>query len=357
MYARALEPWVASELLPRFHPPPREQWQPSDFLPDAAGPAFEDSVRALRAAASELPNDLLAVAAGAAAAAAAGANRLSLFNAMEGVRDETGAQQHAYARWGRAWAAEEARHARALSGWLYLSGRADGRALSASAQRLVGGGVDDGGAAGHPYKFFALSALQEGALKAAHGNAARLAGYHGAGCLSQLLAALAADDARHEAAAAALVGRIFAEDPEGAVVALAEVVARGVVMPGARLDDGWHAGANAAGGGGQNAASSGGGGGGATALYRDYAAAADALGVLTVADHAAGLEQLLAAWGVADLRLSGAAAAAQQLLVGLPASIRRLGELQLERRLRDRRRGLGRSASFSWIHKREVALG
>jgi hypothetical protein len=54
--------------------------------------------------------------------------------------------------------------------------------------------------------------------------------------------------------------------------------------------------------------------------------------------------------------VSGEAAAAQQLLMGLPQSIKRLGELQLERRLRDRRRGQGRSASFSWVHMREIAL-
>lgn len=60
---------------------------------------------------------------------------------------------------------------------------------------------------------------------------------------------------------------------------------------------------------------------------------------------------------VPNLRASGPAAAAQARLLALPPAVRRLGELQLERRLRDRRRGQGRSASFSWIRKREVALG
>ena len=157
-----------------------------------------------------------------------------------------------------------------------------------------------------------------------HSNAARLAGYHGAAQLSRLLAAVAADEARHEAAAAALVGRLFKTDPEGALLALSEVARRGVVMPGARMDDGWHGRGNTGGGGGggssggsggagggegsgsgrdagseaDSAGGSAGGGGGGTRLYRDYAAVADALGVFTIADYAAGLEQMMEAWDV-----------------------------------------------------------
>jgi hypothetical protein len=51
-----------------------------------------------------------------------------------------------------------------------------------------------------------------------------------------------------------------------------------------------------------------------------------------------------------------AAAAAQARLASLPAAVRRLGELQLERRLADRRRGAERSAAFSWVRCRQVPL-
>jgi hypothetical protein len=188
-----------------------------------------------------------------------------------------------------------------------------------------------------------------------HGNAARLAGYHGAAPLAQLLSAVASDEARHEAAAAAVVGKLLQADPEAALLALADVVTRGVVMPGARMDDGWHGRANARsassssggggggggggdgggdssdGGGGDAQGSEGGGSGadpdaavvgrgngnaggnGGSQLYRDYAAAADALGVFTVADHAAGLEQLLGAWEVSSFKADGRAAVKLQL--------------------------------------------
>ncbi len=60
---------------------------------------------------------------------------------------------------------------------------------------------------------------------------------------------------------------------------------------------------------------------------------------------------------MADLRLSGGAAAeAQDFLCKHSERIRRLADLQMERRLRDRKRGKAKSASFSWIFKREVSL-
>ncbi|GFH27875.1 uncharacterized protein HaLaN_26262 [Haematococcus lacustris] len=62
-------------------------------------------------------------------------------------------------------------------------------------------------------------------------------------------------------------------------------------------------------------------------------------------------------WGVAELSgLSGPAAAAQEYLMAQPQRVHRLAAIQAERRLRDRRRGKQRSASFSWIRGRQVAL-
>jgi hypothetical protein len=149
-------------------------------------------------------------------------------------------------------------------------------------------------------------------------------------------------------------------------------------------------------------------------LFADYASVADSLGVYSTSDYAAIVDHLVARWGVADLRVrarraacwpgcwlaglllgeagcclgrraapragpalaprappsppprpfprlpaaqvSGEAAAAQDFLCRHSERVRRLAELQMERRLRDRKRGRGRSASFSWVHGREVSL-
>lgn len=54
----------------------------------------------------------------------------------------------------------------------------------------------------------------------------------------------------------------------------------------------------------------------------------------------------------ADGRLEAAAA----LLRRHPALLRRLGELQLEGRLRSKRRDRARAAVFSWLYGRQVVL-
>jgi acyl-[acyl-carrier-protein] desaturase len=62
-------------------------------------------------------------------------------------------------------------------------------------------------------------------------------------------------------------------------------------------------------------------------------------------------------WDIANLRVSGGdAGEAQEYLCKHSERIRRLADLQLERKLRDRKRGKSKSAAFSWIFKREVSL-
>ncbi len=54
--------------------------------------------------------------------------------------------------------------------------------------------------------------------------------------------------------------------------------------------------------------------------------------------------------------LSGEAAEAQEYLCHHSDRIRRLADLQMERRLRDRKKGRSKTAAFSWIFKKEVSL-
>ena len=53
---------------------------------------------------------------------------------------------------------------------------------------------------------------------------------------------------------------------------------------------------------------------------------------------------------------SGAAIEAQDYLCKHSERIRRLADLQMERRLRDRKRGKAKTASFSWVFKKEISL-
>lgn len=134
------------------------------------------------------------------------------------------------------------------------------------------------------------------------------------------------------------------------MLAFANMMRKGIVMPGHLMDDGWHEAAN-------RSSSSSPGDGGASALFVDYAAVADAIGVYTVNDYAGIVDHLVQRWQVPQLRVSSVAAVeAQEYLCRHAERLRRLADLQMERRLRDRKRGRQRAAAFSWVGKREVLL-
>jgi len=193
-----------------------------------------------------------------------------------------------------------------------------------------------------------------------------------ASCLPRLLQAIAADKARHEAAFSAAAREALRRDPSGALAALSSSIAGGGLLrsPAAALgrrEEGPSARAGDEQGDGE------GGGGGADdggRLFLDASAAADALGVLTLRDRAAALDALCAAWGVGAAGEAAAAAALARgdaegareararaaFACGHGARVKALWDLQTERRLRDRRRGSGRSASFAWVFGRECGL-
>jgi acyl-[acyl-carrier-protein] desaturase len=60
---------------------------------------------------------------------------------LDGVRDETGASLTSWARWTRAWTAEENRHGDLLNKYLYLTGRVNMRAIEKTIQYLIGSGM------------------------------------------------------------------------------------------------------------------------------------------------------------------------------------------------------------------------
>jgi hypothetical protein len=125
------------------------------------------------------------------------------------------------------------------------------------------------------------------------------------------------------------VSQLFAADAAGAVQALAEVVQQGVVLPGARMNDGWHQQGNPTQLRSSNSSSSSSSSSMQSApqpmqeqqqqqadsagitvdgsiadvrccsqLYVDFMAAADALGIWTVNDVAAAVEQCCKVWQV-----------------------------------------------------------
>jgi len=331
--------WAETDLM-RYLKPVDKCWQPSDLLPDSASPDFEDQVIALRKAAQDLPLDYLVVLVGDMVTEEALPSYMNMLNTLDGTKDETGAQDQPWARWTRLWTAEENRHGDLLNKYLYLSGRVDMRSIETTIQRLIGSGLDPQ-LENNPYLCFVYTSFQERATKISHGNTARLATYYGDNALCKLCGVIAADESRHEMAYSNIVDQFFHRDPNGAMLAFADMMRKGIVMPAHFLDDGSHAASN----------------GPKANLFHDYAAVADNIGVYTTHDYADIVDHLVARWKVADhTGLRGDAAEAQEFLVNHSQRIRRLADIQAERRARDRKRGKARSAAFSWAFNRQVPL-
>ncbi|TVU02099.1 hypothetical protein EJB05_52465, partial [Eragrostis curvula] len=264
----------------------------------------------------------------------------SVPNRFEGVRDLTGADASAWARWIRGWSAEENRHGDVLNRYLLLSGRVDMRAVDRTVHRLIAAGMDafgggaDGAAARSAYHGFVYVAFQERATAVSHGNTARLVGGEGSGdaALARICGAVAADEKRHEAAYTRVVGKLFEVDPDAAVRAFAYMMRRRITMPAALMtDDGGD-------------------------LFARYAAAAQQAGVYTVSDYRAIVEHLVRQWRVEELAagLSGEGRRARDYVCGLPRKIRRMEEKAHDRAVQARKRPT--EVPFSWIFDRPVSV-
>ncbi|CAG9461242.1 unnamed protein product [Pedinophyceae sp. YPF-701] len=190
---------------------------------------------------------------------------LSQLNTLRGAQDETGASALPWAQWNRAWAAHENRHCDVLKRWLYLSGRADVRAVEVHVHALMQAGLDTG-AEGLPYAGLISAAFQvrrcpamrrEGEFTrrakarrcvatqrvrgrrrvslAARCDVAAQERWHsrafyalskaaeagGGPTLAKACRAISEDEKRQEVALSSAVTRLFEADPEGAVIAMA----------------------------------------------------------------------------------------------------------------------------------------
>ncbi|CAO2187373.1 unnamed protein product [Urochloa humidicola] len=332
-----LEPWAEAHVLPLLKPLDAA-WQPSDFLPNAAdADSFHAACLDIRARSVAVPDSILVCLVGNMVTEEALPTYQCVPNRFEGgVRDLTGADATAWARWIRGWSAEENRHGDVLSRYLLLSGRVDMRQVDATVHRLIAAGMDAMGAAACcPYHGFIYVAFQERATAISHGNTARLvaAAGEGDGELARICGAIAADEKRHEAAYTRIVGKLFEVEPDAAVRALGYMMRRRITMPAALMDDGRDA-----------------------DLYAHYAAAAQQAGVYTASDYREILEHMIGKWGVEELAagLSGEGRHARDYVCGLPEKIRRMEEKAHDRAALAKKKHT--AVPFSWIFDRPVNI-
>ncbi|XP_022728599.1 stearoyl-[acyl-carrier-protein] 9-desaturase, chloroplastic isoform X2 [Durio zibethinus] len=323
---KSLEDWAEKNIL--IHLKPVEKcWQPQDFLPDPASDGFDEQVKELRERAKEIPDDYFVVLVGDMITEEALPTYQTMLNTLDGTRDETGASLTPWAIWTRAWTAEENRHGDLLNKYLYLSGRVDMRQIEKTIQYLIGSGMDPH-TENNPYLGFIYTTFQERATFISHGNTARLAKEHGDIKLAQICGNIASDEKRHETAYTKIVEKLFEIDPDGTVVAFADMMRKKITMPAEFIYDGRD-----------------------DKLFDHFSAVAQRLGVYTAKDYADILEYLVDRWKVQELTgLSADGRKAQDYVCGLPPRIRRLEERAQQRAEQ------ASSIPFSWIFDREVKL-
>ncbi|EES01858.1 hypothetical protein BDA96_03G407100 [Sorghum bicolor] len=326
---RSLEGWAARSLLPLLKPV-EECWQPTDFLPDSSSEMFEHEVRELRARAAGLPDEYFVVLVGDMITEEALPTYQTMINTLDGVRDETGASACPWAVWTRAWTAEENRHGDILGKYMYLSGRVDMRMVEKTVQYLIGSGMDPG-TENNPYLGFVYTSFQERATAVSHGNTARLARAHGDDVLARTCGTIAADEKRHETAYGRIVEQLLRLDPEGAVLAIADMMRKRITMPAHLMHDGRD-----------------------MNLFEHFAAVAQRLGVYTARDYADIVEFLVKRWELETLEsgLTGEGRRARDFVCGLAPRMRRAAERAEDRAKKDE----PRMVKFSWIFDREAVV-
>ncbi|XP_020596392.1 stearoyl-[acyl-carrier-protein] 9-desaturase, chloroplastic-like [Phalaenopsis equestris] len=323
---KSLENWANDNIL--VHLKPVEKcWQPQDFLPDPSAESFHDEVRELRERSKEIPDEFFVVLVGDMITEEALPTYQTMLNTLDGVRDETGASPTSWAVWTRAWTAEENRHGDLLNKYMYLSGRVDMKQIERTIQYLIGSGMDPR-TENNPYLGFIYTSFQERATFISHGNTARLAKEHGDLKLAQVCGIIASDEKRHETAYTKIIEKLFEIDPDGTVIAFADMMKKKISMPAHLMFDGRD-----------------------DNLFEHFSAVAQQLGVYTAKDYADILQFLVARWKVEELTgLSGDGKKAQDFVCTLVPRIRRLDERAQARSKQ------GGKMRFSWIYDREVVF-
>lgn len=206
---------------------PDKIWQPTDFLPDSSSENFLEEIRELRELSKDLPYDFWITLIGDTITEEALPSYESWIMEIEGVDQEN---RNGWAKWFRAWTAEENRHGDVLNKFLYLSGRVNMREVEISTHYLIADGFDIG-TSHDPYKNFVYTSFQELATYISHDRVAKLARQMGVKNLARMCKIIAGDEMRHHLAYAEFVKRIFEVDPSEMMLAFNYMLKLKIVMP------------------------------------------------------------------------------------------------------------------------------
>jgi acyl-[acyl-carrier-protein] desaturase len=301
---------------------PSDAWQPSDYLPDFSADDWRDQLETFRGPAAALSDELLVVVVGDMVTEEALPNYAVSLNLI--ADDRTGTSSDPWARWLRGWTAEENRHGDLLNAFLRLTGRVDMRAVEVTVQNLITNGFNPK-THPNPYAGLIYTSFQERATRISHVNVGLLAQRNGNSHLGKICRRIAGDESRHETFYARMMGEVMTRDPERGVLVFREMLRRIISMPGRLMGDG-----------------------GDPSLFDGFAAVAQRSSIYTVYDYAGIIRDLVDAWKVPTLAVSGKAAAAQEFLCKQADRLESLAEMVTDDVAKLE------PATFSWIYGRRV---
>lgn len=281
---------------------PEKIWQPTDFLPNSQKDTFINEVEEIREISKELDDDFWVVLVGDTITEEALPTYESWLLDIDGVHQHP---DNGWAKWLRAWTAEENRHGDVLNKYLYLSGRVNMREVEITTQHLIADGFDIGTAT-DPYKNFVYTSFQELATYISHNNVAKIARKKGHKALAKMSKIIAGDEMRHHIAYTEFVKQIFKIDPSEMMLAFQHMMKHKIVMPALHLRH-----SNEAKG----------------SLFDDFSAVAQRVGVYTGFDYVDIIKKLNTAWEIDKITgLTQEAEKARDWLLKLPNRMYRITE-------------------------------
>jgi len=305
--------------------PVKESWQAADFLPELNREDWAAQIEDLRRNAVDVSDETLVVLIGNIITEEALPSYQTWLNGLDTAGGNLGTSDNPWAKWQRGWTAEENRHGDLLHTYLYLSGRADMRAVDVTIQTLIRNGFDPL-TKKNPYRGLVYTSAQERATAIAHKRTGKLAAKNGDKLLEKICTQVANDEVRHETAYKRFFGKVLELDPDGALLAFQAMMQEKVIMPARTMTDVEE-----------------------NDLFGLHVAVTQGADVYTAHDYADVIDHLVELWEIANLKgLSAEGNQAQEFLCGLSEHYHLRAERM--RRLVSRRK----KQPCPWIFDRKI---
>jgi len=289
----------------KFLIPPNKIWQPTALLPNSQSDNFIEEVKEIRELSKDLNDDFWVVLIGDTITEEALPTYESWLLDVNGISQHSNIGDNGWAKWVRAWTAEENRHGDVLNKYLYLSGRVNMHEVEVTTQHLISDGFAIG-TGRDPYKNFVYTSFQELATYISHNNVAKIARKNGHKLLSKMSKIIAGDEMRHHIAYTEFIKQIFNYDPSEMMLAFQHMMKHKIVMPAMNLRESYGEKAN---------------------LFSLFSVVAQRTGVYTGFDYINIIKKLIATWEIDKIKgLTAEAEKARDFLMRLPDRMYRITE-------------------------------